>query len=69
MRYSFGGDEHVFVEVDESMSLEAFFKALFITNAVRDKAIPGVTEVCPANASFQSSSTPTGSLPRTCWRS
>ncbi len=53
MRYSFGGDEHVFVEVDESMSLAAFFKALFITNAVRDKAIPGVTEICPANASFQ----------------
>jgi hypothetical protein len=22
-RYSFGGDEHVFVEVDEEMSLEA----------------------------------------------
>ena len=53
MRYSFGGDEHVFVEVDESMSLEAFFKALSITNAVREAAIPGVTEICPANASFQ----------------
>ncbi len=53
MRYSFGGDEHVFVEVDESMSLEAFFKALYITNAVREAAIPGVVEICPANASFQ----------------
>jgi urea carboxylase len=53
MRYSFGGDEHVFVEVDESMSLEAFFKALSITNALRDEAIDGVTEICPANASFQ----------------
>lgn len=52
MRYSFGGDEHLFVEVDESMSLEAFFKALSITNAVRDKAIDGVVEICPANASF-----------------
>jgi urea carboxylase len=41
------------VEVDESMSLEAFFKALYITNAVREAAIPGVTEICPANASFQ----------------
>ena len=28
-RYSFGGDEHVFVEVDEEMSLEAFFKSAF----------------------------------------
>ena len=53
MRYSFGGDEHLFVEVDESMSLEAFFKALSITNAARDKAIDGVVEICPANASFQ----------------
>ncbi len=53
MRYSFGGDEHIFVEVDESMSLEAFFKALSITGAVRDSAIDGVTEICPANASFQ----------------
>ena len=52
-RYSFGGDEHVFVEVDEEMSLEAFFKSLSMTNAVRDSRIRGVTEICPANASFQ----------------
>ncbi len=52
-RYSFGGDEHVFVEVDEAMSLEAFFTSLSITNAVRDAKIDGVTEICPANASFQ----------------
>lgn len=52
-RYSFGGDEHVFVEVDEEMSLEAFFKSLSITNAVREANIGGVTEICPANASFQ----------------
>ena len=52
-RYSFGGDEHLFVECDESMSLEAFFKSLSMTNAVRDSQIKGVTEICPANASFQ----------------
>ena len=52
-RYSFGGDEHVFVEVSEEMSLEAFFKSLSITNAVRESRIKGVTEICPANASFQ----------------
>ncbi len=52
-RYTFGGDEHVFVEVDEEMSLEAFFKSLSMTNGVRDKNIKGVTEICPANASFQ----------------
>jgi urea carboxylase len=52
-RYSFGGDDHIFVEVDEEMSLEAFFKSLSITNAVRESRIRGVTEICPANASFQ----------------
>jgi urea carboxylase len=52
-RYSFGGDEHIFVEIDEEMSLEAFFKSLSITNAVKASRIKGVTEICPANASFQ----------------
>ena len=53
IRYSFGGDEHVFVEVDEEMSLQAFFTSLSMTNAVRESRITGVTEICPANASFQ----------------
>ncbi|MEM1363548.1 MAG: allophanate hydrolase subunit 1 [Pseudomonadota bacterium] len=52
-RYTFGGDEHIFVEVSDAMSLEAFFVSLAITNAVRDAKIEGVTEICPANASFQ----------------
>jgi urea carboxylase len=52
-RYSFGGDDHIFVEVDESMSLDAFFKSLSMTNAVRESRIKGVTEICPANASYQ----------------
>jgi len=52
-RYSFGGDEHIFVEVNEEMSLDGFFKSLSMTNAVRDMKIAGVTEICPANASFQ----------------
>src|SRR5437016_13173045 len=52
-RFSFGGDEHIFAEVDDAMSLEAFFKSLFITNAVRQAKIKGVTEICPANASYQ----------------
>ena len=30
VRYSFGGDEHVFVELSEEMSLEAFFKGMAI---------------------------------------
>ncbi|MEP3245541.1 MAG: carboxyltransferase domain-containing protein [Sneathiella sp.] len=52
-RYTYGGDEHIYVEMDEEMSLDAFFKGLSMSNAVRAADIPGVTEICPANASFQ----------------
>ncbi|MAK97479.1 MAG: allophanate hydrolase [Euryarchaeota archaeon] len=52
-RYTFGGDEHIFVEIDEEMSLEAFFKSLSLTNEIREAEIKGVTEICPANASYQ----------------
>lgn len=52
-RYSYGADEHIFVELSEEMSLEAFFKVMSITNALVRLAIPGVTEICPANASYQ----------------
>lgn len=52
-RYTFGGDEHIFVEISEEMSLEAFFKSLSMTNAVKEAGIKGVTEICPANASYQ----------------
>jgi urea carboxylase len=52
-RYSFGGDEHIFVEIDEAMSLEAFFKSLSMTRAIRESRISGVAEICPANASLQ----------------
>ncbi len=52
-RYSFGGDDHIFVEVNEEMSLDAFFTSLSMTNAVRESQIDGVTEICPANASYQ----------------
>ena len=53
IRFSFGGDEHIFAEVSEEMSLEAFFTSLSLTNAVKAADIKGVTEICPANASFQ----------------
>ncbi len=53
IRFSFGGDEHIFAEVSEEMSLEAFFTSLSMTNAVKAASIKGVTEICPANASFQ----------------
>ena len=53
IRFSFGGDEHIVGEVSEDMSLESFFTGLSMTGAVRDARIAGVTEICPANASFQ----------------
>jgi urea carboxylase len=52
-RFTFGGDEHLFVECSDEMSLEAFFKSLSMAKGVRESAIGGVTEICPANASFQ----------------
>ncbi len=51
-RYSFGGDEHVFVEIDEQMSLEAFFKGMAICSELGKRRIAGVSEICPANASY-----------------
>src|SRR5258708_38168503 len=51
-RYSVGGDEHIFAEIGEAMSLQAFFKSLSMTKAVRESQIAGVTEICPPNASF-----------------
>ena len=52
-RYTLGGDEHVFVELSEEMSLEAFFKGMAITTALERMNVPGVSEICPANASYQ----------------
>ena len=39
-RYSFGGDEHIFVECDEAMSLEAFFKSSVGHQSGADSANP-----------------------------
>ena len=52
-RYSFGGDENILVELNHDMSLEAFFKGMSITNAIAKRKIVGVSEICPANASYQ----------------
>lgn len=52
-RYSQAGDEFLFVELNEEMTLEAFFRSISITQRLRDIALPGVAEICPANASYQ----------------
>ena len=53
VRYTHGGDEFIFAEISEDMSLESFFKGMAITRALRERAVDGVTEICPANASYQ----------------
>lgn len=53
IRYTFGGDEFVFAEISEQMSLDAFFKGTAITRELQRRDVPGVTEICPANASYQ----------------
>jgi urea carboxylase len=52
-RYSYGGDEYVFVELAEAMSLKVNFRAMAITNKLRDdNNIEGITDICPSNASY-----------------
>ncbi|MCI5968469.1 5-oxoprolinase subunit B family protein [Helicobacter sp.] len=51
--YTFGGDEFLYVEVDEKgMSLEAFFQAMAICSKLKEMHINGITEICAANASY-----------------
>jgi urea carboxylase len=64
-RYSWGADEHLFVEVSEEMSLEAYFKATAMVTALREQALEGVLDVCPANASYQVRFDPDRLAPRT----
>jgi len=52
IRYSFGADEHVYAEIGEEMSLEAFFKGMAICKELENRRVPGVSEICPSNASY-----------------
>lgn len=51
-RYEYGGDDHVFVELDEAMSFDANFKAQAATQEIRKQDLDGVVEVAPANAAY-----------------
>jgi allophanate hydrolase subunit 1 len=51
-RYSWGGDDHVFVEVDEEMSLQANFRVMAITRARRDQQVAGVFDVLSGPEAF-----------------
>lgn len=51
-RYTWGGDEFLFVEVSESMSLAANFRVMSIAAKLSAMELPGIVDVCPANASL-----------------
>ncbi|GLY08886.1 5-oxoprolinase subunit B family protein [Pseudobacillus badius] len=51
-RYEYGGDEFIFVELSESMSLEVNFQAMAITKQLREERLPGILDICPSNASY-----------------
>lgn len=51
-RFHFGGDEYIFAEISKEMSAESNFKALAITEELSKRQIPGVMDICPANASY-----------------
>ena len=53
LRYTFGADEHLFIEVSEEMSLKAFFHSLSLTRKIESLNINGVLDICLANASCQ----------------
>jgi urea carboxylase len=52
-RHSWGADEHLFVELDEEMSLQAYFRSMAVVSALRARRPEGVIDICPANASLQ----------------
>ncbi|WP_066321675.1 allophanate hydrolase subunit 1 [Bacillus sp. FJAT-29814] len=51
-RYEYGGDEFVFVQLSEAMSLEANFKGIAITRKLKEQNLEGIIDICPANASY-----------------
>lgn len=51
-RYTWGGDEFLFVEIDEQMSLAANLRVMDIARGLTERALPGIVDICPANASL-----------------
>jgi urea carboxylase len=51
-RYTWVGDDFLFVEITEGMSLESNFISNSIANALEAKNLGGLLDICPANASL-----------------
>ena len=63
-RYSWGGDEHLFVELAEEMSLQANFRAMAIVSALRERRPDGRARHLPRQRlATRCASTPTCSSP------
>ncbi len=52
IRYDYGGDEFIFVELASDMGLEVNFQGLAITRQLKEENIDGVLDICPSNASY-----------------
>lgn len=51
-RYEYGGDEFLFVELSEEMSFRANLKARATLEALRQRAVPGILDLCPNSTSY-----------------
>lgn len=51
-RYTWGADEHLVVQLSQSMSLRANFQAMAIGSDLKAQNIAGITDIYPGNASF-----------------
>jgi urea carboxylase len=51
-RYSYAGDEFVFVELSEEMSFRANFKGRAIIQKLEERELPGILDLCPNSTSF-----------------
>ncbi|WP_449282696.1 5-oxoprolinase subunit B family protein [Leucobacter sp.] len=51
-RYTWGGDEFLVVEIAPDMSLEANFVSNSIAVGLEQRGLPGIIDICPANASL-----------------
>lgn len=51
-RLSFGGEEFVFVELTEHMTLPGALRIQAITDALAALGLDGIVDICPSNASY-----------------
>ncbi|MCP9955670.1 5-oxoprolinase subunit B family protein [Actinomadura madurae] len=63
-RASFGGDEYIFVEIAEAMSLEAALRVQAIVARIAELGMLGILDIAPANTSYMIRLDPDVSHPR-----